>query len=119
MTAHSHSPVAWHFYAVQSPEPSGFTWQWRRQLRDATVTSRLFAFYFDCVSDARKNGYEGTLPRVRGEALPSLPGVANEARQEALHFSRPRGLHLCRCRLDPWRVRPARKLMRTTSPWRR
>src|SRR5688572_10755200 len=54
-----HTP--WLFFAIAATTPSGFTWQWQKKA-DRTLTSGHFDFYFDCVADARANGYTGPLP---------------------------------------------------------
>ena len=51
----------WHFFAIVAKTSNGFTWQWQKN-ENPTLTSRHFDFYFDCVADARANGYDGPLP---------------------------------------------------------
>ena len=71
--------TTWHFFAVRASTPSGFTWQWQKERRDSgLVTSELFDFYFDCVSDARENGYYGPLPS--GPKVPLSRAPARAAR---------------------------------------
>ena len=65
--------ASWHFFAVLAPLPCGFGWQWQKQGTGAPVTSLLFDFYFECISDARANGYDGPLPPGPKVALPQMP----------------------------------------------
>jgi len=65
----------WHFFAIAATSAPGFTWQWQKRA-NRTLTSGHFDFYFDCVSDARANGYTGPLPsgpKVPLDRLPDLP----------------------------------------------
>ena len=62
--------TTWQFIAVRAVTPFGFTWQWQKQNGKTIVTSVPFNFYFDCVSDARDNGYTGPLP-----AAPKVPSL--------------------------------------------
>ena len=71
-----HTP--WLFLAIAAKTPTGFTWQWQK-VADPTLTSRHFDFYFDCVADARANGYTGPLPpgpKVALRGLPDMPAPA-------------------------------------------
>ena len=68
--------TSWRFFAVRARTPSGFKWQWQKKVSAAAVTSPPFDFYFDCVSNARDNGYAGPLPsgpKAPLERLPTLP----------------------------------------------
>ena len=67
--------ATWHFLAVRAATPFGFTWQWQKQNGKTVVTSVPFDFYFDCVSDARDNGYAGPLPAAPKVPFPRLPEV--------------------------------------------
>ena len=67
--------TTWQFIAVRAVTPFGFTWQWQRQDGKTIVTSVAFDFYFDCVSDARDNGYAGLLPAGAKVPFPRLPDV--------------------------------------------
>ena len=69
----------WHFFATVASAPPGFTWQWQKKA-DHTVTSRPFNFYFDCVTDARANGYIGPLPPGPKVPLRCLPHDPDEAK---------------------------------------
>ena len=68
--------TSWRFFAVVADTPSRFTWRWRTEGKGAPVVSAVFQFYFDCVSDARANGYTGPLPpgpKIPVEHLPEHP----------------------------------------------
>ena len=67
--------TTWHFLAVRARTPFGFTWQWQKQNGKTIVASVPFDFYFDCVSDARDNGYMGPLPAAPKMPFPRLPDV--------------------------------------------
>src|SRR5687767_15107217 len=69
----------WCFFAIVTTSPPGFTWQ-RQKKADPTVTSRHFNFYFDCVADARANGYIGPLPPGPKVPLRCLPHDPDEAK---------------------------------------
>ena len=75
--------TSWHFIAVRADTPSGFTWHWQKQGNKAPVTSAPFAYYFDCVSDARRKGYIGPLPTGPRTPIERLPGAAVEG--DSLH----------------------------------
>lgn len=73
---------SWSFFAVSGTLPSEFRWQWQKQGAAPAVTSPLFDFYFDCISDARANGYAGPLPpgpRAARAQLPFAPAQAGRA----------------------------------------
>ena len=67
--------TTWQFMTVRAVTPFGFTWQWQKQDERTVVTSVPFDFYFDCVSDARDNGYAGPLPAGAKVPFPRLPEV--------------------------------------------
>ena len=73
------SKTSWEFFAVKDASPSGFTWQWRKHGADGVTVSAAFSFYFDCLSDARANGYAGTPPGGPKAPVPRVPAVPNEA----------------------------------------
>jgi len=77
------STRVWDFYAVHAPTAFGFTWHWRREGADPTVTSAPFTFYFDCIADARANGYAGSLPRGPKVPLLHLPAGSMELTRAA------------------------------------
>jgi hypothetical protein len=55
----------WKFFAVPASGTSRFGWRWREenQGRPARESEKAFDLYFDCVQDARDNGYSGPNPR--------------------------------------------------------
>ncbi len=64
---------SWEFFAIVAATPCGFTWRWRKLGAKAPVTSAVFDFYFDCISNARRNGYTGALPPGPKVPLDRLP----------------------------------------------
>jgi hypothetical protein len=60
--------ASWQLFAVFADTPSGFTWRWQKERASVPVASAAFHYYFDCVSDARANGYTG--PRPPGPKVP-------------------------------------------------
>jgi hypothetical protein len=79
--------TSWQFLAVQAPTASGFVWYWRRQRAAQTLTSKPFPFYFECIADARRQGYAGTLPA--GPKTP-LHGLPNEPIAGQAALAKPR-----------------------------
>jgi hypothetical protein len=73
----------WQFFAVDANTQTGFTWQWRNEDACAQTTSLVFNFYFDCVSDARLNGYAGPLPQGPKVALEQMPKAGDGSRSAA------------------------------------
>ena len=65
--------TSWQFLAVEAATLSGFVWYWRRQRGAETLTSKAFALYFECIADARDNGYAGVLPAGPKTPLRGLP----------------------------------------------
>ena len=65
--------TSWQFLAVQAETPPGFVWYWRMQRGAQTLTSEPFAFYFECIADARGKGYGGVLPAGPKSPLQQLP----------------------------------------------
>ena len=55
--------------AIPAGEAPGYAWTWRGAT-DGKTSRSAFAFYFDCVTDARKHGYEVTLTPARGAMAP-------------------------------------------------
>ena len=51
-------------------DPSGLAWTWRCDA-DKTSSTGSFAFYYDCVSDARKHGYDVELTHAHGANAPA------------------------------------------------
>lgn len=73
-------PKSWHFFAVRAATPSGFRWQWQKQGTPVIVTSVPFDYYFDCISNARDNGYAGPPPGGPKVPLQHLPTGQIEAK---------------------------------------
>jgi hypothetical protein len=62
-------------YATAAGEGSGYIWYWR--CRESKVTSaKGFPLYFECVVDAREQGYEVELTHARGTSAPGGAGYA-------------------------------------------
>ena len=58
-------------YPVPVRGPRNFVWRWRTE-GAPHKSSRSFAFYFDCVENARQNGYVVHLERPPGSAVPAV-----------------------------------------------
>ena len=82
----------WCFHAVCATNAFGFTWHWQCRRPDgSTSRSRVpFDYYYDCIEDARKQGYRGPLPPGPKVALSALPGGSGGAAAVA---RRAQGLH--------------------------
>lgn len=54
----------WEFVAIPCAHAPGFHWRWCARKRDGAraESERTFELYFDCVQDARRNGYAGAMP---------------------------------------------------------
>ena len=65
----------WYFHAVRATNAFGFTWHWQCRRADGSIfRSRVpFDYYYDCIEDARKQGYRGPLPPGPRVALRRLP----------------------------------------------
>jgi len=61
--------------AVSAGEVPGYAWTWRCTA-DNTASASAFAFYYDCVTDARKHGYHVELSRAHGAMAPGGAGYA-------------------------------------------
>jgi hypothetical protein len=48
-------------FSEKAPNLNGFLWKWRSAEGDR-VSNASFNFYFDCVTDARRHGYEPDMP---------------------------------------------------------
>lgn len=70
---------SWQFFAVASNAPHGFTWRWQSEGPGSktAVTGAAFEYYFDCIFDARQNGYTGPLPAGPRVPLKRWPLNAN------------------------------------------
>jgi hypothetical protein len=68
------------FWISTSSQP-GYAWKWQTGERQST---KSFAYYYDCVTDARQQGNEVELSRAVGETAPGgasyrLEGLAYQA----------------------------------------
>jgi hypothetical protein len=64
-------------FTIATGEPHGYAWKWR--CATGTVTSAgTFPFYYDCITDARKHGYEVDVTRAHGVTAPGGAGFALE-----------------------------------------
>lgn len=56
----------WQILPIPTDSDVGYRWQWKRedvQGRKDSVSVTHFAYYYDCVMDAKKHGYEPDAPR--------------------------------------------------------
>ena len=58
-----------HIYSVPSKTPQGYGWKWRAAA-GTPESSKVFAFYFDCLGDARDLGYDVELTYAVGATAP-------------------------------------------------
>jgi hypothetical protein len=58
-----------HIYSVPSKTPQGYAWKWRAAT-GKRVSAKSYAFYFDCLDDARDGGYEVALTYAMGATAP-------------------------------------------------
>jgi hypothetical protein len=56
-------------FATSAGEAPGYAWKWRCRASNAT-SDKSFPLYFDCVVDAREQGYEVELTRAQGLTAP-------------------------------------------------
>ena len=64
----------WSFYAVSARTATGLAWYWQSRRRDGSASRSIaFDYYYDCITDARKHGYRGALPRGPSAPLKRLP----------------------------------------------
>ena len=54
---------------VPAGHAHGYTWKWRC-IDSKTVSKTDFALYYDCVTDARKHGFEVELQQAHGLTAP-------------------------------------------------
>jgi hypothetical protein len=57
---------AWQILPVPTHGAVGYAWQWKRedaQGHTNRVSQKRFAFYYDCVMDAKKHGFNPESPR--------------------------------------------------------
>lgn len=55
--------------SVPSKSAQGYAWKWRA-LAGKRESAKSFAFYFDCMADARDLGYEVELTHAMGATAP-------------------------------------------------
>ena len=56
----------WKIRPVSSNHRQGYEWEWSREDdngRTESVSKTSFAFYYDCVMDAKKHGFDPGVPR--------------------------------------------------------
>ena len=63
-------------YSVPIRGTDRFEWRWRA-LGARHASSRCFMFYFDCLEDARLNGYQVQLDHARGVTAPGAAAGRN------------------------------------------
>lgn len=57
---------AWQIRPVASNRNHGYVWQWTREdLRGHTerVSDKCFDYYYDCILDAKRHGFDPDVPR--------------------------------------------------------
>jgi hypothetical protein len=54
--------------STSTPNSNGYVWRWRGS---DGVHSECFNFYFECMDDARRQGYEVRLENARGDNAPT------------------------------------------------
>jgi hypothetical protein len=57
-------------FAVPSSDAFGFAWSWRCAA-DHTSSATSFAFYYDCMNDARRHGYDIAPVQAHGVMAPA------------------------------------------------
>jgi hypothetical protein len=62
-------------HAISAGEAPGYAWTWTCG-SDKTRSATAFAYYYDCVTDARKHGYVVELARAHGAMAPEGVGYA-------------------------------------------
>jgi hypothetical protein len=56
-------------FSVPMAKTAGFCWRWRSADGQAD-SMECFTYYYDCVADARANGYDVQHQKLRDEAAP-------------------------------------------------
>ena len=59
--------------AIPAGEAPGYAWTWRCSA-DNRASKSAFTFYYDCVMDAKKHGYEVDLVKPLGATAPGGAG---------------------------------------------
>jgi len=57
---------AWQILPVPTDDNVGYAWQWRREDSQGNtdrVSEKEFTYYYDCVMDAKKHGFNPEAPR--------------------------------------------------------
>ena len=54
-------------FSERAPNNHGYVWRWRANGRSP---SQCFNFYYECLDDARRNGYTVQLESARGDTAP-------------------------------------------------
>ena len=62
-------------YTTKTAEAPGYAWNWRCAA-DGASSAKPFPLYFDCIADARQQGYEVELAHARGLTAPGGAGYA-------------------------------------------
>lgn len=56
-------------FATASKGANGYTWKWRTA-DGKTESKQTFNFYYECLEDARNNGYVVELAQAQGNTAP-------------------------------------------------
>lgn len=58
--------TAWQIIPVQKNNGVGYEWKWqyRNRLNNVQASQRSFAYFYDCVLDAKKHGFNPDAPRI-------------------------------------------------------
>lgn len=56
-------------YSVTTPSDPGYAWKWR-STGSKTESPAVFKFYYECLENAREQGYEVELTRAEGMTAP-------------------------------------------------
>ena len=59
--------------AVAAGEAWGYAWKWHCS-SEHTQSATAFAYYFECLTDARRRGYDVELTRAHGDMAPGGAG---------------------------------------------
>jgi hypothetical protein len=57
---------AWQILPIPTKNDIGYAWQWKREDqkgRTDRISEHAYAYYYDCVLDAKKHGYNPEAPR--------------------------------------------------------
>lgn len=68
-------------YTIPSGHPPGYLWMWRTADGSAT-SSGSFALYYDCLCDARNQGYAVELTHAAGNTAPGGAGYRLRSQQD-------------------------------------